>query len=111
MTNFNCAFPAIQRAQGSGFLSEGSSSLTARIGDKYQIRLTRFIYKYMYFGLTSCVSNLYVQNYFFHKIIHYMYVSERFYHDTCMYVCVNLEITVVWDPNIFYVLKMLLKEN
>ena len=25
MTNFNCAHPAIQRGQGSGFLSEGSS--------------------------------------------------------------------------------------
>ena len=41
MTNFNCACPAIQRGQGSCFLSEGSSWLTARIGDKYQIRLTR----------------------------------------------------------------------
>ena len=29
MTNFNCACPAIQRDQGSGFLSEGSSWLTA----------------------------------------------------------------------------------
>ena len=65
MTNFNCACPSIQRGQGSGFLSEGSSWLTActseqqrfwrdcaglawtfaaRIGDKYQIRLTRSIY-------------------------------------------------------------------
>ena len=54
MTNFNCACPAIQRGQGSGFLSEGSSWVTAwmrrlawtfaaRIGDKYQIRLTRSI--------------------------------------------------------------------
>ena len=25
ITNFNCACPAIQRGQGSGFLSEGSS--------------------------------------------------------------------------------------
>ena len=25
MTNFNCACPVIQRGQGSGFLSEGSS--------------------------------------------------------------------------------------
>ena len=25
MTNFNCACPAIQRDQGSGFLSDGSS--------------------------------------------------------------------------------------
>ena len=25
MTNFNCAYPAIQRGQGSGFLSVGSS--------------------------------------------------------------------------------------
>ena len=61
MTNFNCACPAIQKGQGSGFLSEGSSWLTAcmlvnlsakrmrrlawtfaaRIGDNYQIRLTR----------------------------------------------------------------------
>ena len=58
MTNFNCACQAIQRGQGSGFLSEGSSWLTAcmseqrrlrwlawtfatRIGDKYQIRLTQ----------------------------------------------------------------------
>ena len=58
MTNFNCPCPAIQRDQGSGFLSEGASWLTAchawmrrlawtsaaRIGDKYQIRLTRPIY-------------------------------------------------------------------
>ena len=29
MTNFNCACPAIQRGQGSGFLSEGSSWPTA----------------------------------------------------------------------------------
>ena len=59
MTNFNCACPAIQRGQGSGFLSDGSSWLTAcmseqrrlwrdcadaaRIGDKYQILLTRSI--------------------------------------------------------------------
>ena len=57
ITNFNCACPAIQRGQGSGFLSEGSSRLTAcmseqrrfwrdfaaRISDKYQIRLTRSI--------------------------------------------------------------------
>ena len=59
ITNFNCTCPAIQRGQGSGFLSEGSSWLTAcmskqrlcrlawtfaaRIGDKYQIRLTRSI--------------------------------------------------------------------
>ena len=43
ITNFNCACPAIQRGQGTGFLSEGSSWLTARIGDKYQIRLTRSI--------------------------------------------------------------------
>ena len=57
MTNFYCACPAIQRGQGSGFPSEGSSWLTAcmteqrmrrlawtfaaRIGDKYQIRLAR----------------------------------------------------------------------
>ena len=64
MKNFNCSCPAIQRGQGSGFLSEGSSWLTAlwassggsgetarmrrlalifaaRIGDNYQIRLTR----------------------------------------------------------------------
>ena len=63
MTNFNCACPAIQRGQGCGFLSEGSSwqliwassegsgetaqmrrlawTFAARIGNKYQIRLTR----------------------------------------------------------------------
>ena len=41
MTNCNCACPAIQRGLGSGFLSEDSSWLTARTGDKYQIRLTR----------------------------------------------------------------------
>ena len=28
ITNFNCACPAIQRGQGSGFLSEGASWLT-----------------------------------------------------------------------------------
>ena len=43
MTNFNCACPDIQRGHGSGFLSEGSSWLTAGIGDKYQIGLTRSI--------------------------------------------------------------------
>ena len=64
--HFNCACPAI-RGQGSGFLSEGSSwtlvwassegsgetarmrrlawTFVARIGDKYQIRLTRSKYK------------------------------------------------------------------
>ena len=73
MTNFNCACPAIQRHQGSGFLSEGSSWLTAclseqrrfwwdcvdaqarlsfaaRIGDKYQIRLTRSTWRYSAMG-------------------------------------------------------------
>ena len=53
ITNFNCACPAIQRGQGSGFLSEGSSWASSggsgetarmRIGDKSQIRLTRSIY-------------------------------------------------------------------
>ena len=44
MTNFNCACPAIQRGQESGFLSEGSSWFTARICDKYQIRLTQSIW-------------------------------------------------------------------
>ena len=34
MTNFNCACPAIQRGQGSGFLSEGSSWLTACMGEQ-----------------------------------------------------------------------------
>ena len=43
MTNFNCACPAIQRGQGSGFLSEGSSWFAARIGDKYQIHMTQSI--------------------------------------------------------------------
>ena len=65
MTNFNCACPAIQRGQGSGFLSEGSSwassegsgetarmrrlawTFAPRIGDKYRIRLTRSIYDRM----------------------------------------------------------------
>ena len=67
MTNFNCTCPAIQKVQGSGFLSEGSSWLTAcmseqrrfwrdcadaqarlnlhsHLGDKYQVRLTRPIW-------------------------------------------------------------------
>ena len=34
MTNFNCACPAIQRGQGSGFLSEGSSGLTACMSEQ-----------------------------------------------------------------------------
>ena len=34
MTNFNCAYPAIQRGQGSGFLSEGSSWLTACMSEQ-----------------------------------------------------------------------------
>ena len=34
MINFNCACPAIQRGQGSGFLSEGSSSLTACMSEQ-----------------------------------------------------------------------------
>ena len=34
MTNFNCACPAIQRGQGTGFLSEGSSWLTACMSEQ-----------------------------------------------------------------------------
>ena len=34
MTNFNCACPAIQRDQGSSFLSEGSSWLTAFMSEQ-----------------------------------------------------------------------------
>ena len=34
MTNFNCACLAIQRGQGSGFLSEGSSWLTACMSEQ-----------------------------------------------------------------------------
>ena len=34
MTNFNCACPAIQRGQGSGFLSEDSSRLTAYMSEQ-----------------------------------------------------------------------------
>ena len=34
MTNFNCACPAIQRGQGSGFLSERSSWLTACMSEQ-----------------------------------------------------------------------------
>ena len=34
MTNFNCACPAIQRGQGSSFLSEGSSWLTAFMSEQ-----------------------------------------------------------------------------
>ena len=34
ITNFNCACPAIQRGQGSGFLSEGSSWLTACMSEQ-----------------------------------------------------------------------------
>ena len=34
MTNFNCACPAIQRGQGSGFLSEGSSWLTVCMSEQ-----------------------------------------------------------------------------
>ena len=34
MTNYNCACPAIQRGQGSGFLSEGSSWLTACMSEQ-----------------------------------------------------------------------------
>ena len=34
MSNFNCACPAIQRGQGSGFLSEGSSWLTACMSEQ-----------------------------------------------------------------------------
>ena len=33
-TNFNCACPAIQKGQGSGFLSECSSSLTACMSEQ-----------------------------------------------------------------------------
>ena len=38
MTNFNCACPAIQRGQGSGFLSEGSSWLTACMSEQRRFR-------------------------------------------------------------------------
>ena len=34
MTNFNCACPAIQRGQGSGFLSEGSAWLTVYMSEQ-----------------------------------------------------------------------------
>ena len=34
MTNFNCACPAIQRGQGAGFLSEGSSCLTSCMSEQ-----------------------------------------------------------------------------
>ena len=34
MTNFNCACPDIQRGQGAGFLSEGSSWLTACMSEQ-----------------------------------------------------------------------------
>ena len=34
ITNFNCTCPAIQRGQGSGFLSEGSSWLTACMSEQ-----------------------------------------------------------------------------
>ena len=34
MTNFNCSCPAIQRGQGSGFLSEGSSWLAACMSEQ-----------------------------------------------------------------------------
>ena len=34
MTNFNCTCPAIQRGQGSGFLSEGSSWFTACMSEQ-----------------------------------------------------------------------------
>ena len=34
MTNFNCACPAIQRGQGSGFLSEGFSWLTTCMSEQ-----------------------------------------------------------------------------
>ena len=34
MTNFNCVCPAIQRGQGSGFLSEGSYCLTAWVSEQ-----------------------------------------------------------------------------
>ena len=34
MTNFNCACPAIQRGQGSGFPSKGSSWLTASMSEQ-----------------------------------------------------------------------------
>ena len=34
MTNFNCASPAIQRGQGSGLLSEGSSWFTACMSEQ-----------------------------------------------------------------------------
>ena len=71
---FNCACPAIQRGQGSGFLSEGSSWLTAcmseqrmrrlawtfaaHIGDKYQIRLMRPVYHHSRHLLSHISSQL-----------------------------------------------------
>ena len=74
MTNFNCACPAIQE---SGFLSEGSSWLTtcmseqrrfwrdcadafaARIGDKYQLRLTRpILFLFFFWYLKEGVKHL-----------------------------------------------------
>ena len=37
IANFNCACPAIQRGQGSGFLSEGSSWLTACMSEQRRL--------------------------------------------------------------------------
>ena len=75
--HFNCACPAIQRGQGSGFLSAGSSPLAllvrassrgsgetagmcrlawtfaARIGVKYQIRPTRSIWFWIRLHITQ----------------------------------------------------------
>ena len=38
MTSFNCACPDIQRGQGSGFLSEGSSRLTACMSEQRRFK-------------------------------------------------------------------------
>ena len=101
LTNFNCACPAIQRGQGPGFLSEGSSWLTAymseqwrfwlawtfaaRIGYKYQIRLTRSIYS---FSCTLFLRQFHL-NFFMHYFIiimlKYLHCSEEMFCSAPMY--------------------------
>ena len=66
MTNCNCACPAIQRGQGSGFLTARMRRLAwtfaACIDDKYQIRLTRPIYENSYCENLSLCTKLLIKN-------------------------------------------------
>ena len=78
MTNFNCACPAIQRGQGFGFLSEGSSWFTACLSEQKR-SFDRTTSQWCLFA-SACISNIFIKSAcrldmvlksFFGWVIHY----------------------------------------